>query len=65
MISETEGFLRPGEVAALFRVTVRTLCNWERKGFLVPVRLPSGRKRYRRADVEALLEKISGAAGRR
>lgn len=38
-------------------VTNRTLTNWERKGLLVPVRLPTGHRRYRRGEVEALLEK--------
>ena len=51
--------LLPREVAAIFRVTKRTLWNWEHKGILVPVRLPTGQKRYRRKDVEALLEGTS------
>lgn|GEM_PF-2511644 len=45
------------EVAAIFRVTKRTLWNWEHKGILVPIRLPTGQKRYRREDVEALIGK--------
>lgn len=43
------------EVAAIFRVTTRTLRNWARRGVLVPVRLLTGRKRYRSEDVGALL----------
>ncbi|NPV29140.1 MAG: MerR family transcriptional regulator [Firmicutes bacterium] len=50
-----EEFLLPREVAGIIRVTTRTLQNWEQKGALVPVRLPSGRKRYRRDEAEALL----------
>lgn len=55
MITSQADLLLPREVADIFRVTVRTLRNWERKGVLVPVRLPSGHKRYRREEVEALL----------
>lgn len=47
------------EVAGIFRVTTRALWNWEHKGVLVPVRLPTGQKRYRRNDVEALLQAFS------
>ncbi len=49
--------LLPSEVAAILRVTKRTLWNWERRGILVPIRLPTGQKRYRREDVEGLFEK--------
>ncbi|MGI9862832.1 MerR family transcriptional regulator [Moorella naiadis] len=52
--------LLPREVASIFRVTTRTLWNWEQRGVLVPVRLPTGQKRYRRNDVEALLQAFSG-----
>jgi DNA-binding transcriptional MerR regulator len=43
------------EVAGLFRVSVQTVRSWRRTGKLVPVRTPTGRYRYRRADVLALL----------
>ncbi|RKO66653.1 MerR family DNA-binding transcriptional regulator [Desulfofundulus salinus] len=48
--------LLPREVASMFRVTIRTLGNWERRGFLTPVRLPSGQRRYRRSEIEAVTE---------
>ena len=47
--------LRPAEVAALLSVHPQTLRLWDRQGRLVPIRLPSGQRRYRRAEVEALL----------
>lgn len=65
MSTGRDELLLPREVAAIFRVTKRTLWNWEHKGVLVPVRLPTGQKRYRREDVEALLkERISGRESR-
>lgn len=59
MVANQADLLLPREVANIFRVTVRTLRNWERKGVLVPVRLPSGHKRYRKGEVEALLHKTA------
>jgi excisionase family DNA binding protein len=51
--------MTPAEVAAAFRVTTRTVAQWSRAGRLHAVRTPAakgyGHRRYRRADVEALL----------
>lgn len=47
------GLVSAREVAALFRVTPRTLWNWERNGTLVPVRINT-RRYYRAADLDAL-----------
>lgn len=52
---DAASYFTPSEVAAKFRVSVRTLNRWEHRGSLVPVRLPSGHRRYPRADVETLL----------
>lgn len=46
-------FLTAAEVAAVFRVTPRTLWNWERAGLLLPIRV-SRRRLYQRADVDRL-----------
>jgi len=50
-----EGLLLPREAARMLRICTRTLANWERRGLLVPVRLPTGHRRYRREEVETLL----------
>jgi|GEM_PF-4401525 len=42
-------------VALLPDVTVRTLQRWADNGKVPSVALPSGRRRFRRADIEALL----------
>ncbi|MCL6559714.1 MAG: MerR family DNA-binding transcriptional regulator [Firmicutes bacterium] len=55
----SEELLLPREIASMFLVTTRTLGNWERRGLLTPVRLPSGQRRYRRSEIEALLKKGS------
>jgi excisionase family DNA binding protein len=44
-----------GEVAKLFDVDPRTITDWADKGYLACIRLPSGHRRFSRAQVEALL----------
>jgi excisionase family DNA binding protein len=44
------------EVAARLSVHVESVRRWTRQGDLAAVRLPSGRYRYRAADVQALLD---------
>ena len=48
------------EAAALLRISIRTLERWEQSGRLSPTRLSPGVVRYRRADVDRLIE--DGAA---
>lgn len=44
-----------GDVAEAFAVTVGTVRAWEKAGKLTALRTPGGQRRFRRADVEALL----------
>ena len=44
------------QVASLFRVTSAAVATWARRGRLPEFRNRDGRPRYRRADVEELLE---------
>jgi excisionase family DNA binding protein len=48
--------LTPGEVAGRFGVTTATLARWARTGKLPAIRTPGGQRRYREADITALLE---------
>lgn len=34
------------EFAKLINVTTQTLRNWEKNGKLIPIKLPSGQRRY-------------------
>lgn len=43
------------QVASVFRVTSAAVATWARRGRLAEVRDQSGKPRYHRADVEALL----------
>jgi DNA-binding transcriptional MerR regulator len=48
-----EHLLRPGEVAALFRVGMTAIRSWEERGLLHPIRTPGGERRYIEAEVLA------------
>lgn len=47
--------LTPLEVAKRLKVSVRTLARWSARGVLRAVVLPNGQRRYRVADIEAIL----------
>lgn len=59
-VDTAERMLRPREVALLFKVDPKTVTRWAKSGKLTPVVLPSGHRRYRYVDVEALMR--SGAS---
>ena len=44
----------PGEAARLLHINVRTLARWAQEGRIAFVLLPSGHRRYRVEDVEAI-----------
>ena len=55
-LPHTEELLSTVEVAALVGVTRPTVSRWVTQGLLVPAtRLPGGRMKFRRADVDALV----------
>lgn len=44
------------EAAEILDVTLGTMRRWDRVGYLRPIRLsPTSPRRYRRADIEALI----------
>lgn len=49
-------FLTPAEVAQIFRVDPKTVTRWAKQGKLASVRTVGGHRRYRRAEVMALLD---------
>ena len=52
---EVEPLLTPAEVAALFRVDPKTVTRWANSGKLTSIRTLGGHRRYRAAEVHALL----------
>lgn len=47
--------LTPGDVAAMFNVNPRTVTRWAREGKLTCIFTPGGHRRYKAAEVHALL----------
>lgn len=47
--------LTPAEVAAIFRVDTKTVNRWARMGKLTSVHTLGGHRRYREAEIRALL----------
>jgi excisionase family DNA binding protein len=54
--TEAEHLLTPAEVAALFRVDPKTVTRWAKAGKLTSIRTLGGHRRYRSAEVHALLD---------
>jgi excisionase family DNA binding protein len=57
--------LTRAEVAEVLRVHPSTVTRWAAAGLLSYVRTPSGERRYRRDDVEELLNQPGGGQARR
>ena len=55
-------WLKPAEVAGMFGVDRRTVLNWARNGKINSQRTAGGHRRYREADVAALVAELSGVA---
>ncbi len=53
---EGEALLTPAEVAGLFRVDPKTVTRWAKAGKLSSIRTLGGHRRYRAAEVYALLD---------
>lgn len=49
-----ESLMTPAEVAALFRVSPKTVARWSRSGRLTALRTLGGHRRFRTGEVEAL-----------
>lgn len=52
-------WLWPRQVAALFGVSTDTVTRWADDGLIPVHRLPSGHRRFRRSDVQTLLNEES------
>jgi excisionase family DNA binding protein len=57
-IPDSEPLLTPAEVATMFRVDPKTVTRWAKAGKLTSIRTLGGHRRYREAEVRALLSGI-------
>jgi len=60
--TESEVLLTPAEVASLFRVDPKTVTRWAKAGKISAIRTLGGHRRYREAEVLALLSAGSSEA---
>ena len=56
--TEVEKLLTPAEVASMFRVDPKTVTRWAKAGKLASIRTLGGHRRYREAEVRALLTDV-------
>lgn len=54
-----ERLLTPGEVAEMFRVDPKTVTRWASAGRIGSIRTPGGHRRFKEAEVKALLAKLT------
>ncbi|MEY4374365.1 MAG: hypothetical protein RL760_531 [Candidatus Eisenbacteria bacterium] len=59
---EPDQLLTPSEVATLFRVDPKTVTRWAKAGKLSSIRTLGGHRRYRAAEVYALLATQNGTS---
>ena len=53
-----DALLTPAEVAALFRVSPKTVTRWARSGKLTALRTLGGHRRFRSGEVRELLSRF-------
>jgi len=58
MEEKYEELLKPRDVAKIFNITTKTLWEWQKKGIIRAVRLPTGKLRYPRSEVDRLWRQL-------
>lgn len=53
-----DSLMTPAEVAALFRVSPKTVARWSRAGKLTALRTLGGHRRFRMEEVQALRQEV-------
>ena len=56
-----EELLRPKDVAKVFGISVKTLWKWQREGIIRAVKLPTGKLRYPKSEVERLWRQVKAS----
>jgi excisionase family DNA binding protein len=56
--SSGDVLMTPAEVAALFRVSPKTVARWSRAGKLTALRTLGGHRRFRVEEVQALRQEV-------
>lgn len=59
MLHPPERLLSTADVARRFDVTPSTVSRWVKRGRLAAIKTPGGTLRFRRADIDALLDTVA------
>ena len=60
--ARADELMRPGDVAAMFKVTPRVVIYWADSGKLHAIRTAGGHRRYRESEVRALFARLNPEA---
>lgn len=60
--TEEREYLTPGEVARLLHVSPKTISRWASEGLLPCLVTLGGHRRFRRADIDAAVHRMSAPA---
>ena len=55
-VEPPDGFLTPGEVAAIFRVDPKTVSRWCLSGQMNYIKTPGGHRRILKSEVKRVME---------
>lgn len=58
-MSDTTVLLKPAQVAEMFGVDPKTISRWAQLGLLPYFVTPGGHRRFRKADIQALIVAMS------
>lgn len=56
-----EELLKPKDVAKIFNITTKRLWEWQKKGIIKAVKLPTGKLRYPKSEVERLWKQLKAS----
>jgi excisionase family DNA binding protein len=54
-VSEPKELMTPSEVGEALRVDTKTVTRWAERGLLFSIKTPGGHNRFRKADIEAIM----------
>lgn len=57
-----DALLTPAEVAALFRVSPKTVTRWAKSGKVTAIRTLGGHRRFRASEIKSVLENMTDTA---
>jgi excisionase family DNA binding protein len=57
-----DALLTPAEVAALFRVSPKTVSRWARSGKVTAIRTLGGHRRFRASEIKSVLQNMTDNA---